>query len=202
MANFFSRLFGKKSDSGMESIMSEVVEGVIKHGNFNLDYTVSSNAEAITINFTGDDGHLLTDKDAMVLDGMQTFLKRFIQNKYPDKNLEVIVDCDGYLEASAQDLRDLADKLKINVLERGQASYVRALPPRDRKTVHRHLALDERVKSQSIGEGFCKKIKISIAGQKRADNRGETRGDNRSENRNDNRDNRGNRPVADETQGA
>ena len=37
---------------------------------------------------------------------------------------------------------------------------MRALAPKDRKTVHQHLAGDERVRSRSIGEGLFKKVKI------------------------------------------
>jgi spoIIIJ-associated protein len=85
-----------------------------------------------------------------------------LQNKYPDQNFDIEVDCDGFLDASAKELKDLAEKLKVHVLEKGSPSYVRALPPRDRKIVHRYLAEDGRVKSQSVGEGFCKKIKISL----------------------------------------
>jgi spoIIIJ-associated protein len=117
------------------------------------------------VNISGDDAKLLTDRDALVLDAMQTFLKRYIQNKHPEKaETNIIVDCNGYLESSAQELKELADRLKNLALEKGQSSYVRALPPRDRKTIHRHLADDDRVKSQSVGEGFCKKIKITPVG--------------------------------------
>jgi spoIIIJ-associated protein len=166
MTNFFSRLFGKgrgASDGNVEESLQKVLDGVIDRGAFELAYEIQATAEGYLVNFSGADAKQLTAKEGVLLDSIQTFLKRMVQNKFPQQKIEIVVDSEGFLEESAQELRTLAEKLKNMVLEKGQASYVRALPPRDRKIVHRHLALDERVKSQSVGEGFCKKIKISLA---------------------------------------
>ncbi len=167
MANFFSKLFGRgKVDQGVEGLLAEAIEGIIEKGNFDLTYEIEKQDDGVLVNFSGGDTQLLTERDGMVLDGFQIYLKRLLQNKLSNQPVELTVDCEGYLAAAAQDLRDLADKLKQLTLDKGQASYVRALPPRDRKTVHRHLAGDDRIKSQSIGEGFCKKIKITPANAK------------------------------------
>lgn len=166
MAGFFSKIFGKKAnswDGSPEEIVQKALDGVIDHGDFSLNFEIAKNAEGFVINLVGKDSKLLTNKDGLVLDAFQTYLKRLMQNRYPDQRIEVKVDCDGFLEVSANELRQLADKLKDSVLKKGQPAFVRALPPRDRKVVHRHLAEDERLRSQSIGEGFCKKIKISLA---------------------------------------
>lgn len=166
MANFFSNLFGRNKSAAAgskshEELIHQAVDGIIDYGGFDLSFEIENTSEGIIVNFTGADAKLLTEKDGLVLDGFQTFLKRMLQNRFPQSDTNLIVDCDGFLENSANELRKLADKLKELVLEKGQVSYVRALPPRDRKTVHRHLALDPRVKAQSVGEGFCKKIRIS-----------------------------------------
>jgi len=166
MANFFSKLFGKgKADltgSPKESIQA-VLDGVMERGGFLLDSDVVETEEGYSVNFIGSDSHLVTGREGVLLDSFQIFVKRMLQNKFPDQKIDVQVDCDGFMEASAQELRDLAEKLKSHVLEKGTPSFVRALPPRERKVVHRYLAEDGRVKSQSIGEGFCKKIKITPA---------------------------------------
>lgn len=162
MANFFTKLFGKnKVDDKIEAQLITALDGVIEKGGLNLTYKIGKKDDDILVDFSGDDAKLLTEKDGMVLDSFQIYLKRLIQNKKTDQAGDIIVDCDGYLEAAANELKELADKLKNIAIQKGQASYVRALPPRDRKTVHRHLADDARIKSQSIGEGFCKKIKIT-----------------------------------------
>ncbi len=168
MANFFSKLFGK-GKSEFPGVPKEAVQhaldGVIERAGFKLEAIVDETAEGFAVNFLGDDGVLVTGREGVLLDSFQIFVKRMLQNKFPDQKIDVHVDCDGFMEASAQDLRDLAEKLKSHVLEKGTPSYVRALPPRERKVVHRYLAEDTRVKSQSVGEGFCKKIKITSSRQ-------------------------------------
>ena len=164
MANFFSKLFGKGKEgvaSSPQAAIQEILDGIIEKGGFDLAAVVEPSEEGFFVNFSGGDSHLVTNREGMLLDSFQIFIKRMLQNKFSDQKIEVSVDCDGFMEESAQELRDLADKLKGHVLDKGTPSYVRALPPRERKIVHRYLAEDGRVKSQSVGDGFCKKIKIT-----------------------------------------
>jgi spoIIIJ-associated protein len=165
MANFFSKLFGKdkpEAFSSIQSLIQDTLDGVIDKAGFNLTAQVDKNEEGFFINFAGDDSKLVTDREGVLLDSFQIFIKRMLQNKFSDQKIEIQVDCDGFMEASATELKNLAEKLKEHVLEKGTPSYVRALPPRERKIVHRYLAEDGRVKSQSVGDGFCKKIKITL----------------------------------------
>ncbi|MDZ4677298.1 MAG: hypothetical protein SGI74_07270 [Oligoflexia bacterium] len=163
MANFFTKLFGiGKSGGSPEEAIQKTLDGVLDHGGFNLSYEVEETEEGFLVNFSGDDAKLLTSKDGLLLDSFQVFIKRMLQHRFADKKIDLLVDSEGFMATSALELKDLADKLKEVVIDKGQPSYVRALAPRDRKIVHRHLALDGRVKSQSIGEGFCKKIKITL----------------------------------------
>ncbi len=166
MANFFTKLFGKSRSqlSGSpENMIQQVLDGIIEKGNFNLSFEITQIPEGFSVNLSGEDAVLVTDREGLLIDSFQIFLKRMLQNKFSQEKIEIEVDCEGFLESSAQELKDLADKLKNNVLEKGQPSYMRALAPRDRKVVHRFLANEPRVRSQSVGEGFCKKIKISVA---------------------------------------
>jgi spoIIIJ-associated protein len=165
MANFFSKLFGKDKTEGqgtIHALIQDTLDGVIKKAGFNLAANVEKSEEGFRIDFSGEDSGIVTGREGVLLDSFQIFIKRMLQNKFSDQKIEIQVDCDGFMEASAQELKNLAEKLKGHVLEKGTPSYVRALPPRERKIVHRYLAEDGRVKSQSVGDGFCKKIKITL----------------------------------------
>src|SRR5690242_13786792 len=114
MANFFAKIFGKKSKESQ--IPAEAVEaalnGVLSKGGFDLTYDLSPLPEGgFTVNFSGADGILMTAKEGLLLDSFQIFIKRMLQNKFSDLRLDVQVDCDGFLESSAQELRDLAERL-------------------------------------------------------------------------------------------
>jgi spoIIIJ-associated protein len=170
MSGFFSKLFGggKKTKTGgsdVENLVSSTVEGLIEKSGFELSFEVETGKDdqgepQIVIEFTGADEDILKDKEGQMIDAIQLFLKRVIQHHFPEDRTNIVIDCNGYREESSQALIDLAEKLKGIALEKGKSVYFRALPPKDRKIIHQHLAGDERVKSRSIGDGLYKKIKI------------------------------------------
>lgn len=165
--SFLSKLFGGKKKAGSEvgELVSATIEGLIEKAQFDLSFEIREETNdkgepQITIEFSGDDEALLKDKEGQMIDSLQLFVKRVIQHHFPEDRSEVVIDCNGYREESNQQLIELAEKLKGIALEKGKSVYFRALPPKDRKIIHQHLAGDERVKSRSIGDGLYKKIKI------------------------------------------
>lgn len=188
MSGFFSRIFGggkKKSAATTEAdqVIEETLRGIIDHGGFELDFEMSvaeesSEERSLTIEFTGPDSDLLKEKEGQMIDAIQLFLKRVLQHRFPDDRTNINIDCEGFREESNHALIELAEKLKAVAIERKKAVYMRALPPKDRKVIHQHLAGDERVKSRSIGDGLFKKIKIfpakEGAGQSNEDQTAET----------------------------
>lgn len=177
MSGFFSKLFGggkKKTTAGTStsaaadgsavSLIQQTMEGLIEKAHLDLTFDVRSemngDTEEVTVEFSGQDEELLTEKEGALLDAFQLFFKRMLQHQMPDARVNVSFDCNGYRDESSKALVDLAEKLKEKCLEQGRSVYLRALPPKDRKIVHQHLANDERVRSRSVGDGLYKKIKI------------------------------------------
>jgi spoIIIJ-associated protein len=171
MTGFFSRLFGsKKKDStnlGADSApaaVQEILQGLIERARLELSFRIESSmngeTEEVSVELFGDDQDFLTEREGALLDAFQLFFKRALQHQLPDSRVNVNFDCNNFREESNKSLVDLAEKLKEKCLEQGRSVYLRALPPKDRKVVHQHLATDERVRSRSVGEGLYKKIKI------------------------------------------
>lgn len=173
MSGFFSKLFGgKKKETGLASggadsataLVQDVLQGLIERAHLELHFEVQSSmngaTEEITIEVSGADEGLVTEKEGALLDAFQLFIKRVLQHQLPDANVNVSFDSNGFREESSKELIELAEKLKEKALEQGRSVYLRALPPKDRKIVHQHLANDERVRSRSVGDGLYKKIKI------------------------------------------
>lgn len=177
MSGFFSKLFGggkKKTTGGPStsaatdgsavSLIQQTMDGLIEKAHLDLTFDVRSemngDTEEVTVEFSGQDEELLTEKEGALLDAFQLFFKRMLQHQMPDARVNVSFDCNGYRDESSKALVDLAEKLKEKCLEQGRSVYLRALPPKDRKIVHQHLATDERVRSRSVGDGLYKKIKI------------------------------------------
>ncbi|MEK6553686.1 MAG: R3H domain-containing nucleic acid-binding protein [Bdellovibrionota bacterium] len=166
MTNFFSRLFTKKSEAkatGAEGFIQETLTQLFAAAQLELDFEVRRDQERpehVQVEVSGADEEMLRAKEGQLLDAIQLFLTRVAQHQLPDERVVISVDSAGYREESNQSLIDLAEKLKDVALEKGKPVYFRALPPRDRKVIHQHLAQDVRVKSRSVGDGLYKKIKI------------------------------------------
>ncbi len=169
MTSFLSRIFGGGSrKSKVEAFIEDKMVNLLSKAGLKLsfDLKVSEDQKKILIDLYGEDEEMAKDRDAQLLDAFQLFLKRATQNEYPEEKVSIIVDCDSYREQSDDELLKLADKLKEQVLKKKKPSFVRALPPRERKIVHQHLSEDKRFRTKSVGDGMFKKIKISLAGEK------------------------------------
>lgn len=174
MSGFFSKIFGggKKDGTGVGAtgggtaveLVEETLQGLIEKAHLDITYDIQTDTsgpnEEINVELSGADEDLLTEKEGALLDAFQLFFKRALQHRLPDSRVNINFDCNGYRDESSRALVDLADKLKEKALEQGRSVYLRALPPKDRKIVHQHLANDERVRSRSVGEGLYKKVKI------------------------------------------
>jgi spoIIIJ-associated protein len=172
VSGFFSKIFGGgKKESGSQAasgssadLVEKTMQGLIEKASLDLQFTISSDTsgetEEILVDLSGADEDLLTEKEGALLDAFQLFFKRALQHQLPDDRVNVSFDCNGYRDEASKALIDLADKLKEKALDSGRSVYFRALPPKDRKIVHQHLAGDERIRSRSVGDGLYKKIKI------------------------------------------
>jgi spoIIIJ-associated protein len=190
MSGFFSKLFGGGSSGNSEkpgaeggglradrsdsignrdprALVEDTLYGVLERAGLELDAHITEEKTAegmdIFVDLTGPDEESLTEKDGALLDALQLFMKRALQHQVPDERIEVIFDSNGFRDESTKSLVEMADRLKDEVLETGKSQYMRPLGAKDRKTVHQHLAGDERVRSRSIGNGLFKKIKIYAA---------------------------------------
>ncbi len=175
MAGFFSRLFGGAKRGGAEVFIETAMQTLINKTGLKLsfDVKVSDDQKKLLIDLYGEDEELAKDKDAQLLDAFQLFLKRSMQNQFPEEKLTIIVDCDSYREQSDDELIKSAEKLKEMVIKKKKPAFFRALPPRERKIVHQYLSEDKRFRTKSVGDGMFKKIKISMAGSAKPANSSE-----------------------------
>lgn len=164
MTGIFGKFFGgkKKSDDQVLDAVEETLQGIIENAGFDLSYEASAedSGGSVFVELFGEDEELLKAKEGQLLDALQLFVKRVLQHRFPEDNIHVDIDSDGFREAANEALLELADKLKGIALDKGKSVYFRALPPKDRKVIHQYLAEDGRVKSRSVGDGHYKKIKI------------------------------------------
>ena len=71
-----------------------------------------------------------------------------------------ILDIEGYRTRREQALARLADRMAGKVVQREQPMTLEPMPPNERRIIHITLRDDERVYTESIGEGRQRKVRI------------------------------------------
>ncbi len=178
--NFFKKLFGggNKDPQDPRGLVEQAIGSLIEVAGFDVEATVTEGANQegeslVQVELHGNDDEFLCQKEGQVLEAISIFLKRVVLNRWPDDKTQILVDAAGFSEANERELIDLAEKLRDSVINKKRPVYCRALPPKDRKIIHRHLSEDLRIKTRSVGEGNFKKIKIYLASTPMADNEGD-----------------------------
>ena len=164
-SNIFTKMFSNKQSAIPSKIIDfteEKLEGIIKAGCFNLSYTIFQEKEnAILIELEGEDESLLKKRRGQFLDGFQFFIKKTLQHQFPGESIPSLqFDSRGFRDNSHQDLLSTVNKLKKLALRNRRSIDLKPLPPKERRMVHRHLSDDNRIKTQSIGNNYYKKIRI------------------------------------------
>ena len=106
-------------------------------------------------------GHsgILIGKRGQTLDAIQYLVEKII-NKSAKSRIRLQIDVEGYLETRKDSLKELAIKLSNKVKKTGKPVTVGHMSAHDRRIIHIALKNDKKVRTQSMGDGFLRKIVI------------------------------------------
>lgn len=120
---------------------------------FEIRYYTQNKSEMLFIIFEGPDKSLLLRKDGALLLAIQHIL-----NKISPKKVQT--DCDFYRKRKEQSLKEQAQKIARRVSESGRRETLDYMNPYERRIVHIAVNQIAGITSESIGDGFLKKMNI------------------------------------------
>lgn len=133
-------------------LIQEEVEKLLKQIGINSDVEVVSNEESYTVALdAGDDNALLIGKHGNTLASLELIVTLMVSNKLGEFK-RVTLEVGSYKAEREQYLKDLADKLKNEVIDSGYEKPVRGLKPWERRFLHMYLQDDPDVMTESVGE--------------------------------------------------
>lgn len=118
-----------------------------------LSYHVQEKNDMIYFIFEGADKHLLLRKEGSLLFALQHIL-----NKVSPKKVQT--DCDSYRKKKEQELRDYVQKIAQYVKESGKNEILDPMNPYERRIIHVAVNQIPGISTESIGDGFLKKVNI------------------------------------------
>ena len=118
-------------------------------------------AENIILNISTDEAGRLIGEKGETLYSLQYLVNKILYTKNTD-NPKIIIDVDHYRSKRKEKLIEMGQKAAGNAKKSGKASSLPPLNAYERKIVHESLQDDDEVNTKSEGEGYYKKIFVSL----------------------------------------
>jgi len=133
---------------------------------FDLSYEIKRRDQLIYVVFGGEDKHWLLKDDGALLLAIQHLLNKI-------SSVKVQVDCEFFRRRKEKQLKEYATEMAEKVKETGQEEILDVMNPYERRIVHIAVNQIPGLTTESLGEGFLKKIrifKVENSGQKKRPN--------------------------------
>jgi spoIIIJ-associated protein len=122
------------------------VEGFLKEGNLCLE-------------IKGDHEGVLIGKHGRTLESLQLLINRMI-NKRLKNAMRVVLDIDDYRKRRIDSVANIAYRLSEKAKRVGHSLTVGPFNAHDRRIIHLTLKEDPSLKTESLGDGELKKVRI------------------------------------------
>jgi len=129
--------------------------------------TVAQEEDRINLLIEASDAGLLIGKQGQTLDALQYLVTKMLA-KQTRKKVRIAIDVEAYRARHNEALALLAQKYGEKVKRSGRPITLNPMNPYDRRIVHMALQGDKDLKTISRGEGLYKKVVISPAKKKEA----------------------------------
>lgn len=141
----------EKGEEGLQRIIDAITA--------DAHVVVEKEPDRILFQVKGGNAGVLIGRRGQTLEAIQYIIEKIV-NKNADNRIRVQVDIEGYLEGRRTRLEDLAAKLSTKAKRTGKPVTIGQLNSHDRRIVHLSLRDDDAVRTQSMGDGFYRKLVI------------------------------------------
>ena len=145
------RAWGKKEDE--ENAVERFLERVMPHFPLELTYQVKKRPDIVFLIFDGPDKNILLRNDGALLLAFQHVLNKVSPAK-------VQVDCEFFRRRKEKKLKEFAQKVAEQVSDSGRDEVLDFMNPYERRIVHIAVNQVPGITSESLGDGFLKKVKV------------------------------------------
>jgi spoIIIJ-associated protein len=113
------------------------------------------------INVSGQDLGILIGPRGETLNAFQ-YLARIMTGHKIQQRPNFIVDVEGYRKRREQALARLAQRMANKAVKQGRSIGLEPMPPNERRIIHLTLREDDRVYTESSGQGKYRKVRIYL----------------------------------------
>ena len=125
----------------------------------NSTIAVDIRKERLIFRLEGGNSGLLIGKRGQTLEAIQYLVEKIV-NKQNGQRIRVLVDVEGYLETRKNNLKSMASRMAEKAAKINKPVTIGQMNAYDRRIVHLHLKDNQGVRTQSVGEGYYRKLVI------------------------------------------
>ncbi len=145
------RAWPKKEEE--ERAAENFLAKILPHFPLDLTYQVKRRNDLLFLIFDGPDKNLLLRNEGSLLLAFQHLLNKV-------SPVKVQVDCEFFRRRKERKLKEYAQQVAHHVSQTGRDEIIDFMNPYERRIVHIVVNQVPGITSESIGEGFLKKIKV------------------------------------------
>ena len=152
----------KISDADMEKIIETGREALRRMVDFITEDSkidVETTGQRVMFKVEGGNSGMLIGKRGQTLEAIQYLVEKIV-NKQNEQRIRVLIDVEGYLKTRKANLQKLATKMADKAQKTKKPVTIGQMNAYDRRTVHLHLKSNSSVRTQSVGEGYYRKLII------------------------------------------
>ncbi len=140
--------------------VERAVDEILRFLSVEGEVTVKRRPDVFAVDISEPDEEYLIDREGRLLQAMEYLIPRLVRS-WTGQGVPVKVDSGGFRALREQELCDLASRVAAEVRRDGTSQSLEPMSPADRRLVHLALADDPDVETESEGQGFFKRIRIS-----------------------------------------
>jgi spoIIIJ-associated protein len=149
----------EKDESAAIVAGEEVLKKIVELITNDAEISFQQRNKKVKYNVKGGNTAVLIGKKGQTLEAIQYIVEKIVNKKSLEK-IKVHVDIEGYLENRRINLERLSTRLAEKSKRIGKPVTIGQLNSYDRRVVHLVLKKDSDVRTQSIGDGFYRKLVI------------------------------------------
>ena len=138
--------------------VTRFLDALLPHFPLELTYEVKKKNETIFVIFDGEDKSMLLRKDGSLLLALQHVLNKVSVHK-------VQADCEFFRRRKEKRLREYAQEVAHQVSDSGRIEILDPMNPYERRIVHIAVNQVPGMTTESLGEGFLKRVKVFPIGR-------------------------------------
>jgi spoIIIJ-associated protein len=137
------------------AVLERIVDGITTGASI----SVEEKPDRILFDIQGGTAGVLIGKRGQNLEAIHYLVEKVV-NKNAGSRVRIQVDVEGYLETRRNSLKRLAERLAQKSKKTGKPMTIGQMNAHDRRIIHLALKEDHGVRTQSMGDGYYRKLVI------------------------------------------